>query len=379
MVMSVPLRRRYLIALAIELTASVSLAGCGALATGAAQAGGTVRHTSRAGSPGAAAAPAAPRFFADAVLFAEGSGPLQARKSATGALVAQDEHASGVTGLAAAGGRSFVIALPVSGTCATRLYRLRLSRLGLPGRLSPLARELHGELWSLATSASGQVIGYAVSGCAKGEPGYIGVIQVRGGWIRQWGNVNLGGVSPGNVALSGALSMSANGALIAFTGWDVAAGGQATRQVVRVLPASARPGTVAGRSRVVLSRPVTQPSLAAASLSPNGASFYLCTVSANRTRRLTKVVAYRTATGELREVIATLRGTPFLAGCPMGLDTTGRFLLVPYSLRSPHNPAGRAALLAARIDIATRATVILDLRLPANAGMDRYAGLRTAW
>jgi hypothetical protein len=146
-----------------------------------------------------------------------------------------------------------------------------------------------------------------------------------------------------------------------------------------VLPASARPGTVAGRSRVVLSRPVTQPSLAAASLSPNGASFYLCTVSANRTRRLTKVVAYRTATGELREVIATLRGTPFLAGCPMGLDTTGRFLLVPYSLRSPHNPAGRAALLAARIDIATRATVILDLRLPANAGMDRYAGLRTAW
>jgi hypothetical protein len=102
-------------------------------------------------------------------------------------------------------------------------------------------------------------------------------------------------------------------------------------------------------------------------------------VSANRTRRLTKVVAYRTATGELREVIATLRGTPFLAGCPMGLDTTGRFLLVPYSLRSPYNPAGRAALLAARIDIATRATVILDLRLPANAGMDRYAGLRTAW
>jgi hypothetical protein len=137
--MSVPLRRRYLIALALGLTGSVSLAGCGAPATGAAQAGGTVRHTSRAGSPGAAAAPAAPRFFADTVLFAEGSGPLQVRESATGALVAQDEQASGVTGLAAAGGRSFVIALPVSGTCATRLYRLRLSRLGLPGRLSPLA------------------------------------------------------------------------------------------------------------------------------------------------------------------------------------------------------------------------------------------------
>jgi len=377
--MFVPFRRRYLIALAIGLTGSVSLGGCGAPATRAAQAGGTVTHTSRAGSPGVAAAAAAPRFFADTVLFAEGNGPLQVRESATGALLVQAEHTSGVTGLAAAGGRSFVIALPVSGTCATRLYRFRLGGRGLPGRLSPLGHELHGELWSLAASANGQVIGYAISGCAKGEPGHIGVIHVRGGWTRQWGNVNLGGVSPGNVALSGALSMSANGALIAFTGWDMAVGGQATRQVVRVLPASARPGTVAGRSRAVLSRPVTQPSLAAASLSPNGASFYLCTVSANRTRRLAKIAAYRTASGVRLEVIATLRGTPFLAGCPMALDTTGRFLLVPYSLRSPHNPAGRAALLAARIDIATRATVILDLRLPANAGMDPYIGLRTAW
>jgi hypothetical protein len=250
-----------------------------------------------------AAAPAAPRFFADTVLFAEGSGPLQVRESATGALVAQDEHTSGVTGLAGAGVRSFVIALPVSGTCATRLYRLRLSRRGLPGRLSPLGHELHGELWSLAASASGQVIGYAISGCAKGEPGYIGVTHVRGGRTRQWGNVNLGGVSPGNVALGGALSMSANGALIAFTGWDLAPGGRATRQVVRVLPASA----------------------------------------------------------------------------PMGLDPTGHFLLVPYSLRSPHNPAGRAALLAARIDIAARATAILDLSPPASTGMDPYVGLRTAW
>jgi hypothetical protein len=102
-------------------------------------------------------------------------------------------------------------------------------------------------------------------------------------------------------------------------------------------------------------------------------------VSANRTRRLTKVAAYRTATGELREVIATLRATPFLAGCPMGLDPTGHFLLVPYSLRFPHNPAGRAALLAARIDIATRATAMLDISLPASTGTDRYAGLRTAW
>jgi hypothetical protein len=151
------------------------------------------------------------------------------------------------------------------------------------------------------------------------------------------------------------------------------------RQVVRVLPTNALPGTVAGRSRAVLTRPVAQPSLAAAILSPGGASFYLCTVSASRTGRLTKIAAYRTVTGGVREVIATLSGTPFLVGCPMALDVTGRFLLMPYSLRSPHNPAGRAVLLAARIDIATRAVVILDVRLPPNAGMDPYVGMRTAW
>jgi hypothetical protein len=284
-----------------------------------------------------------------------------------------------VTGLAATGDRGFVLALSARGACATRLYRLRLTGRGLPGRLPPLGHQLRGELWCLAASANGQVIGYAISGCAKGEPGYVGVMHVRGGRTGRWGNVDLGGVSPGSVALSGALSMSADGALIAFTGWDLAAGGRAIRQVVRVLPAGARPGTVAGRSRAVLSRPVAQPSLAAASLSPDGASFYLCTVSASRTRRLTRIAAYRTATGRLREVIATLRGTPLLVGCPMALDTTGRFLLAPYSLRYPHRPAGRAVLQAARIDIATRTIVTLHLRLPANAGMNPYVGLRTAW
>jgi hypothetical protein len=50
-----------------------------------------------------------------------------------------------------------------------------------------------------------------------------------------------------------------------------------------------------------------------------------------------------------------------------------------HSVRLRGDPGGRAALLAARIDIAARATAILDLSLPASTGMDRYADLRTAW
>jgi len=50
-------------------------------------------------------------------------------------------------------------------------------------------------------------------------------------------------------------------------------------------------------------------------------------------------------------------------GCSMALDSSGRFLLVPYSL----DPASHPALKAAEIDIATRAVKILTLRLPPTA------------
>lgn len=367
-------------ALAAGLAGLLSVTGCGAPANPVVQASGNRAHgTAAKSSPRAATAVMPPRFFADTVNFASGGGPLQIRKTSTGALVAQDQHTSGVTGLAATGGGRFLIALPVRSTCATQIYRFRLNDRGRPGRLSPLGHELRGELWSMAASAKGRVIGYAISGCAKGEPGYLRVLHVRTGRTRQWGDVNLGGVSPGNVALSGALSMSASGTMLAFPGQDVAANGRVTRQVVRVLPTNARPGTVAQRSRIVLSRPAGQASPLAASLSPSADSVYLCTVSASRTQRVTKVAAYRMASGRLREVIATLRGKPYLAGCPIALDTSGRFVLVPYSLRPAHYPAGHAVFLIARIRIATKTIATLKLRLPPNAGMDPYTSMMTAW
>ena len=226
--------------------------------------------TARGKSPSSTvfARSAMPRFFADAVTTGEGNESLQVRASANGRLVAQEEHMTGVYGLAATGADSFVIALQAGAGCAARLYRVQLNGQGHPGGLSPVGPELRGLVWSLAASAGGGIIGYAVSGCAKGDPGYIGIFDTRTGRSERWSDVNLGGVSPGNVAMQGALSMSASGRLLAFTGWDVAGDGRYTSQVVRVLSTTAPAGTVAERSHVALRGPVSQPELTAAEPEP---------------------------------------------------------------------------------------------------------------
>jgi hypothetical protein len=329
---------------------------------------------------------AVPRFFADTVTAAEGNGPLQVRASASGRLVAEQATPGPggvVAGLAATGAGSFVIAEPVNGGCGTRLYRFQLTGRGSLGRLAPVGPELTGWVSSLAASAGGQVIGYAVSGCGKGSPGHIGVFNARTGRSREWSDVNVGG-NPGNVALGGAVSLSANGRLLAFTGWDVAGnwhvvgGGRFTRQVVRVLPTNAPAGTVAQRSRVVLSRPLSQPELAAVALSPNAESFYLCMMSSSRDRSVRKIAAYATATGGRQQAIATLTGTSIPATCQMALDSAGRFLLLTNSLSNPRYP-GTPVLRLARIDLTARSAVILSIKLPSNAGMDPYAGMTSAW
>lgn len=379
-------RRRHLL---IGLAAVVLAVGAGVAVSQIGPGGHAPGHSGphpgqyRGKSGLSSARSALPRFFADAVMTAEGNGPVEVRASATGRLVAEGATRIpvGVSGLAATGPGSFVIAGPGSGRCGTRLYRFRLSGRGRPGTLTPVGPELRGRVWSLAASAGGQVIGYAVSGCGKGARGYIGVLDTRTGRSREWGDVSVGGISPGNVALSGELSMSADGRLLAFSGWDVtgnwrlAGGGRFTSQVVRVLPADAPAGMVAQRSRVVLSRPVRAPELAAVSLSPAGTSFYLCTPVMSRAGRSTEIARYPTSSGRPRQIVATLRGTLPTPDCPMALDTTGRFLLVPYALSS----AGHPLLKVARIDAAARRVSVLTIRLPASGGMDPYTGMIIAW
>jgi hypothetical protein len=324
-------------------------------------------------------ATATPRFFVDTPLFSRGVGPLQVRDSDHGGLLAQDERVLRASGIAAlAGGRSFVIALPVGDTCATRLYLIRLDSRGRPGRLTRLrVPELHGELFDLAASADGRLIGYAVSGCQKFEPGFVGIANVGTGRVRQWGDVNPGGESQGNISLNGSMSLSANGSLLAFTGADTTRDGTFTEQVLRVMRTDARPGTVGQRSRIVRHGPVLGPQLAAASLSPSGAAIYTETVTERRTAYTVQLAAYRTATGRLRKDIAsfTVTGRDNAPGGLPALDASGRFLLVPYEMSLPRSPTGQEALRIARIDIATGARGILIVRLPAGSP----GSLRIAW
>ena len=324
--------------------AALALAGCGGLppqAGASAGHGATVASASASASSAAASAPragaraAAPRFFADLVLGEQGGqSPLQVRESATGRLVAQDLSVR-ATGLAAlADGRTFVLAEPVGQSCATRLYRVRLNGRGQPGALSPLpVPVLPGELYSLTASGTGNVLGYAISGCSKGDLGYIGVVHVRSGRTTRWGDVELGGISPGSVGLNGELSLSANGRLLAFPAFGLSANSTIISKGVRVLPVNASPGTIAQRSRLERagSYPPFLPLLASAVLSPGGRTFYRCTLL-RQSQHAVRIAADRSSTGRRRRALArlTVTGMPPAGGCPMALDGPGKHLLVPY-------------------------------------------------
>ena len=202
--------------------------------------------------------------------------------------------ADAVTGLAATGPRSFVVTMNAPNACATRLYRVRMGAAGLPGALAPIGPTLPGMLWSLAAGAGGRVIGYAVSGCSKGAPGYPGVLQLSSGRARQWGNVSLGGLSSGSLVLQGQLSISANGRLLVFATDAMSRDGVFTGQSVRVLATDAPPGAVARRSRVVYRQGAPGAAgrldLAAASISPSGTSVYVCRQAGTRTMATAQVV-----------------------------------------------------------------------------------------
>jgi hypothetical protein len=115
-------------------------------------------------------------------------------------------------------------------------------------------------------------------------------------------------------------------------------------------------------------------------LSPTGTSFYLCsqpfTLAKPGTKRITetaKIIAYRTATGKPTGVVAAWAASyvnrtgyaPMALSCSsMALDTSGRYLLVPYrqTFLHPGDEYSGGALTAARISIATGARSDWTLR-----------------
>jgi hypothetical protein len=353
---------------------------------------GRVAAARRAHDGSPAVAPAVlPRFFADTQGSGEGNGPLQIRETDTGVLVWQGQRATSagnVTGLAAVGPGSYVVATNAGGACATRLWRIRPNASGVPDARTPLGPTLPGILWSLAVGDSGRVIGYAISGCSKGASGYLGVLQVPSGRARQWGDVSLGGISSGNLALQGQLSLSANGRLLAFAADAISQpDGLITGQSVRLLATDAPPGPVAGRSRVVYRQGAPRagagPAPQAASLSPSGTSAYLCLQSATRARATAKIAEYGIPTGKPGGVIATFTATgtwPQVSCSSMSLDSSGRFLLVPYWVNHPTPPSDTVLQRVARIDLATKAISTMPVKLPGSGGISEQSGMAiVAW
>jgi hypothetical protein len=180
--------------------------------------------------------------------------------------------------------------------------------------------------------------------------------------------------------------MSADGRLLAFSesltkpGAD--GGYQITGYQVRALATDAAPGTVAARSRVAarISPEDSFFSPPAVLLSPAGTSFYLCSqpfalAKPGTTRRTetAKIVAYRTATGKPTRVVAVWSASyvnrtgypPMALSCSsMALDTSGRYLLVPYldTILKPGDEYSGGSLTVARISTATGARSDWTLR-----------------
>jgi hypothetical protein len=392
-------RRRLALALAAGLV-GVLVVTASVFAVVRNSSGGAAKgRADRSRQPAATAGPVAqPRFFADTQGSGEGNGPLQVRAAGTGQLVWQDPRATtadGVTGLSAVGPGGFIVGLNGARACTTRLYRVRLNAGGRAGVLAPFGPTLPGELWSLAVGDGGRVIGYAISGCSKSASGYLGVLNATTGKTRQWGDMNLGGVSAGNLILQGSLSMSANGRLLGFAAFAGFAApnddGRIAEQSVRVLSTDAPAGSVAERSRVVYRKAAPRAAggfdVAAASVSSAGTSVYVCLQSVTRTQATAKIIKSGTIPGRPARTVATFtarglaRGSTPPASCSsMTLDTSGQFLLVPYSLRYLPRPSTEMVQGIAKINLATKAISTVPAEMPGSGGISEESGMSiVAW
>jgi hypothetical protein len=378
------------------LTLACAIAGCGAPNLAASRTQTRVSKPAAGSRQTASAGPTSagpPQYFADIVRVSgsvTGAGPVQIRSAATGGLV---QPQPGIAALAIAaydGGSTLLIAQQSGDGCSSRLYRAALNARGRLGRLTRLGPAVRGIVTSVATDAGGSLIGYFAWPCSKSASGYLAVLTAGSGQVRRWTGVAVDG-SAGTVAAGGVLAMSADGSLLAFSGMATGAGESLLGQRVWTLSAMAPPGPLAARSRVVLKRPESAPDLNAVALSPDGKSFYICTVastgtvSAGRTVTHTAVItARRTANGTSAGAVAklTAAGVTFAGesfGCPMAMTPNGHYLLAPYQLRYGNSTSVPPLVVAAVISTSSDARKALSFRLPGSAGMSVATGVSIAW
>jgi len=336
--------------------------------------------TSRQGLPPAGRVP---RFFADVPIAGVGAGPVQIRDAATGKLAAQDASTVGTTAVAAQpGDRHFVIArLPGSG-CLSRFYRFAINGSGQPGRLQPLPiPAVRGTVLGMAASADGRTLAYALMGCGKGTPSYLGVADARTGRIRQWGGVNVDGEGQGSAIVASDVSLTADGRFLAYQ-LTTPNGGWTT---IMVLATNSASGNAVQRSRAAASYGPASGVLASGLLCLAGHTVDAYTLSEAATiprpatgPRLT-LAQYSTATGRRLRVLGALRGLPVNGpGCFLSPDRSGRYLL-ERSAPVPSSSRTVAVLQLTRVDLLTREVSTLTVTTPSGQMSSTVSGMITAW
>jgi hypothetical protein len=334
------------------------------------------------------AASGLPPFFTDSVLTGDGPWIYQVRDAADGRVTGEDNRLYLITNATAAlaGDRSYLVAVSGPIACLTRFYLLRITTTGKPEALRQLpVPAIPEEVWSLAATPDGKTIAYAASGCEKGSRGFLAVTSVTTGKTREWSDVNLGGVSTGNLQLQGNLSLSANGSLLGFA---AATGELPLHWSFRVLQTSEPAGQASSRSRIVagLSPPAPTDGISAA-ISADGQTLYTCQQAGTIKASADHLTAYSIATGKRLRNLGTLRGPGLPEGdlaeqtCVLSRDASGQYLLVAYGITYGGPSADTPTLRLARLDLATSKITRFTIELPSavQAPMLLPMGADIAW
>jgi hypothetical protein len=276
----------------------------------------TVAGNSGGAGPGALSAlggppPPAPRYLIG--LSRAGLSVYNAQTGRRVSVIKEPGHgATFVATVATAPGR-FVVAIGRQRPCSSRLYRLRLTRQGRPGRLTPLpGGRIDGRLGAasaLAASPGGRVIGYSASHCSGG-PGWAGIIRPATGQSRRWPLKSEGLLS---------LAMSPGGQTLFFDNSAVF-GGDGT---IRALPTDAPAGPMTARARIVLPASSGVDMNGSIALAGGGRILLAC----REVQHTAILLAYSAATGGQLAVLRTWPNVD-IAPCTLTLASSGGYLLV---------------------------------------------------
>jgi hypothetical protein len=271
-----------------------------------------------AGYPAAGLA-GTPEFLVAAPTWLNG-GPLQVRDVATGALTSRirlpvkDGKTTVLGGVSSDGRGRYVLAVHAVTVRETWLYQFSLSAAGKASALTPLAAQptLPEVVSGIAASQDGQKIAYGIDHChifaGSVETCFaqrLAVLTVATRQTRTW-------AWPGALKTPiGYLSITADGSELSFVSGN--------DDTLRVMSATAAPGTVAQRSRIVaLARNLGRGGFSFAGISPDGSQVFVTTDPGTLPWNV-RLVSVRT--GKAR-VISTVQGTG------LALDPSGRELML---------------------------------------------------